>query len=188
MTLRRTLALALFALALFASTVGVAATAATAPTLPESKGVGFGLGPLVPAATLSKTNDLGLYAILRGFYYPDESHHGVRAAVWAGGLRGKSGIDDGYGWGGEMDYSARFGGGPGPFYLFVGVGFGGSQFVAVHGSYPGGTQIKIVGTAGYAHAGIGYRWKRVFLEASYLDNFDDQASYGLVPVVVGVTF
>jgi hypothetical protein len=185
MTPRRTLAPALFAFALIAST---AAFAASAPTLPESKELGFGLGPLFPAATLAKTNDLGLYATLRGFYYPDESHHGVRAALWVGGTRGKSGIDDGYGWGGEMDYSARFGRGTGPFYLFIGVGFGGSQFIAVHGSFPGGTQIKIVGTAGYAHAGVGYRWKRVFLEASYLDNFDDQASYGLVPMVVGVTF
>ena len=185
MTPRRTLAPALLAFALAA---GIPAIAATEPFLPESKDIGFGLGPLVPAATLSKTNDVGLIAILRGFYFPDESHHGVRAAVWAGGLRGKSGVDDGYGWGGEMDYAARFGKGKGPFYLFLGAGFGGSQFVAVHGSFPGGTQIKITGTAGYAIAGVGYVWKRVFVEASYVSNFDDQAGYGLVPVVVGVRF
>jgi hypothetical protein len=80
-----------------------------------------------------------------------------------------------------------FGGGSGPFQIFVGAGFGGSKFTVFRGAPPGATLLKVTGTSGYANVGVGYSWKRVFVEASYVWNFDDQAGYGFVPVVVGVT-
>lgn len=164
------------------------ARAATPPPKAEHKDLGLSVGPFVPVGSLNRAYDVGAFATLRGFYFPAKSRHGVRAALWAGFANGNDGIDDGYGYGGEMDYAAHFGGGEAPFYLFIGGGFCGSDFIAVSSEFPGGTQIHIRGSALSAHAGVGYLWKRVFLEAAYIEVFDDQKNYGLVPVTFGVRF
>ena len=96
------------------------------------------------------------------------------------------GVDSGHGYGGEMDYAYRFA--RSPVYMFLGGGWCGSDYVAVQGSFPGGTQISINGSALYIHGGAGYQWKRMFVEASYVEVFDDQKNYGFIPLVVGIRF
>lgn len=178
---------ALAILALTAS-LGLAATAAEPPSKAETKDLGLSIGPLLPVGGISDGYDYGVFANLRGYYFPASSRHGVRAALWAGWASGNSGIDDGYGYGAEMNYAAHFGAGEAPFYFFVGAGLCGSDFIAVQGSFPGGTQIHIRGSAFSGNLGVGYVWKRVFLEAAYVQVFDDQKHYGFVPVTVGVRF
>lgn len=161
---------------------------AAPPLAQESKDVGLAVGPFLPVGSLGRAYDFGVYAALRGFYFPPKSRHGVRAALWVAGADGDTGVDNGYGYGGEMDYAARFGGGAGPFYLFVGGGFCGSDYISVSGSFPGGTQVHIKGSALSGHFGVGYVWKRVFVEAAYIEVFDDQKNYGFVPVTFGIRF
>jgi hypothetical protein len=91
-------------------------------------------------------------------------------------------------YGGEMNYAAHFGAGEAPFYFFVGAGITGSDYIAVNGSFPGGTQIHIRGGGFTGNIGVGYVWRRMFVEASYVEVFDDQKNFGFLPVVLGFRF
>jgi hypothetical protein len=168
--------------------VGGAAAHAGPPPKAETKDLGLAIGPFLPVGGVGDTYDFGIFATLRGYYFPASSRHGVRAALWGGWADGSAGIDDGYGYGAEMNYAAHFGQGEGPFYFFIGAGICGSDYIAVSGGFPGGTQIHIRGGAYSGNIGVGYVWKRVFLEASYVEVFDDQKSYGFVPVALGLRF
>ena len=154
----------------------------------ETKDWGIAIGPFKPVGSVGNAYDIGIFATFRGYYFPAQSRHGVRAALWAGGADGKSGVDSGMGYGAEMNYAAHWGQGEAPFYMFLGAGLTGSDYVAIQGSFPGGTQIHITGSAFSANIGVGYVWKRMFVEASYVEVFDDQKNYGFVPVVVGLRF
>jgi hypothetical protein len=158
------------------------------PPKSETKDFGLALGPFLPVGALSDGYDFGVYATFRGYYFPAASRHGVRAALWAAGADGNEGIDNGYAYGAEMNYAAHFGAGEAPFYFFVGAGLSGSDFIAISGGFPGGTQIHIRGSAFSGNIGVGYVWKRVFLEASYVEVFDDQKHYGFAPLVLGLRF
>ncbi|HJQ99071.1 MAG TPA: hypothetical protein VJ826_12230 [Candidatus Polarisedimenticolaceae bacterium] len=158
------------------------------PPKAETKDIGFAIGPSLPAAGISDGYDYGVFATLRGYYFPAASRHGVRAALWGAWATGSSEIDDGFGGGVEMNYAAHFGAGEAPFSFFIGAGLAGSDYIAVSGSLPGATQIHISGSAFTGNIGIGYMWKRMFVEASYVEVFDDQKNFGFVPVVLGIRF
>jgi hypothetical protein len=176
------------ALALSVAILAAGAVIAADPPKAETKDIGFAIGPSLPVTGISDAYDYGVFATLRGYYFPAASRHGVRAALWGGWASGSSGIDDGYGVGIEMNYAAHFGAGEAPFYFFVGAGLAGSDYVAVNGSLPGSTQIHIRGSAFTGNIGVGYNWKRMFVEASYVEVFDDQKNFGFVPVVLGFRF
>lgn len=175
------------ALGLAVALLATGVASAADPPKAETKDFGLSVGPLLPLGGIS-TYDYGVFANLRGYYFPASSRHGVRAALWAGWASGDADIDDGYGYGAEMNYAAHFGAGEAPFYFFVGAGLCGSDFIAIQGNFPGGTQIHIRGSAFSGNIGVGYVWKRVFLEAAYVEVFDDQKHYGFVPVTFGVRF
>ena len=175
-------------LALSAVLLATSAALAAEPPKAETKDIGFAVGPFLPVGGIADAYDIGLYATLRGYYFPASSRHGVRAALWAAWADGSTGIDDGYGYGGEMNYAAHFGGGEAPFYLFLGAGFCGTDFIAVDANFPGTSTVHIRGSAYTVNAGVGYVWRKMFVEASYVEVFDDQKNFGVLPVTVGLRF
>jgi hypothetical protein len=174
--------------ALGVAVLAAGASLAAAPPKAETKDLGLAVGPFLPATGISDAYDFGVFATLRGYYFPAASRHGVRAAIWGAWASGNASIADGYGYGGEMNYAAHFGAGDAPFMFFFGAGITGSDYIAVNGGFPGGTQIHIRGGGYTGNIGVGYVWRRMFVEASYVEVFDDQKNFGFLPVVLGFRF
>ena len=52
----------------------------------EDAGWGLAAGPLAPVGGIADAYSFGLYATLRGYYFPSGSPHGVRAGLWLAGI------------------------------------------------------------------------------------------------------
>jgi len=176
------------AVAVMAVILAAGVVLASDPPKAETKDLGFAVGPFLPVAGIADAYDFGAYGTLRGYYFPASSRHGVRASLWAAWASGDTGIDDGYGYGAEMNYAAHFGAGEAPFYFFIGAGLCGSDYIAIDANFPGTSTIHIRGSSFTGNIGVGYVWKRMFVEASYVEVFDDQKSFGFVPVTLGFRF